>query len=38
MWIILAGLAGLVAGLVLGLFVASRKRNAETPRPGGQSQ
>lgn len=37
-WIILAGLAGLVAGLVLGLFVASRKRNTETPRPGGQSQ
>ncbi len=33
-WVVLAGIAGLVAGL--GLFVASRKKNAETPRPGGQ--
>src|SRR5450830_1539530 len=38
LWVVLAGLAGLVAGLMLGLFVASRKRNTETPRPGGQSQ
>lgn len=33
-WVVLAGIAGLVAGLVLGLFVAPRKRNAETPGPG----
>lgn len=30
LWIVLAGIAGLVAGLVLGLFVASRKRKSTT--------
>jgi hypothetical protein len=29
-WVVLAGIAGLVAGLVLGLFVASRKRKNAT--------
>ena len=35
-WVVVAGIGGLVAGLILGLFVASRKKNTETPRPGGQ--
>lgn len=30
-WVVLSGIAGLVAGLVLGLFVASRKKKDPTP-------
>ena len=30
-WVVLAGIAGLVAGLVLGLFVASLKKKSPTP-------
>jgi LPXTG-motif cell wall-anchored protein len=30
-WVVGAGIAGLVAGLVLGLFVASRKKKDPTP-------
>jgi hypothetical protein len=30
-WVVLSGIAGLVAGLVLGLFVASRKKKSSGP-------
>jgi LPXTG-motif cell wall-anchored protein len=31
LWIVLAGIAGLVVGLLLGLFVVSRKKKSPTP-------
>jgi uncharacterized protein involved in exopolysaccharide biosynthesis len=30
-WIVLAGIAGLLAGLALGVFLTSRKRKSATP-------